>query len=198
MSARSPEDTSSALPESVRSSGLTRLSGARRLRTSAAARRSAPAGVVYSAVPLAANLRPKSPLGAAASSGPCDWRDYPTRVGTSCEQIRVVDYACLPAVSGQHSAYNALRGTDARRPTVRRAPQDAGARCSVCRRVIQVLADRASAAPTSLFSRPHVGFTAARARRSRFGPDRPSGASNGPKRDDTDDEPPVVTAYRQT
>jgi alkanesulfonate monooxygenase SsuD/methylene tetrahydromethanopterin reductase-like flavin-dependent oxidoreductase (luciferase family) len=57
LSAPSPEGTSSALLESVRSSGLTRLSGARRLRTSAAARRSAPAGVVYSAVPFGANLR---------------------------------------------------------------------------------------------------------------------------------------------
>jgi hypothetical protein len=136
--------------------------------------------------------------GDAASSGPCD---DPTRVRSARERIRVVDYACVPAVSAPHSAYSALRGTDALRPRVRRAPQDVGARCSVCRQLIQVLADRAGAAPTSPFPRPHVGFTAARAQRSGLRPVRPSGAGNGPerpKRNDADVEPPLVTAYRQT
>ncbi len=104
--------------------------------------------------------------------------------GAACEQIRVVDYACLLAVSARHWAFSALRGTDARRSIVRCAPHDVGTTCSVCRRLIQVLADRACTGFTSPSSRPHVGFTAAPARRSGFEPYRPSSASHGPDRAD--------------
>jgi hypothetical protein len=46
-----------------------------------------------------------------------------------------------------------LLGTDARRPAVRRAPHDGGATCSMCRRLLPVLADAASTGPTSLSRR---------------------------------------------
>ena len=115
----------------------------------------------------------------------------------SARAIRVVDYACLPAVIAAHSANSALRGTDAPEDPQSDVPlKDVGARCLVCRQRIQLLAGRASTGPTPPFSGPLAGCTAAPARRSGFGPDRPSGAGNGPKRDDTDVE--LVTAYRQT
>jgi hypothetical protein len=101
------------------------------------------------------------PLGGFGFIGPCDGVMAGREVSSAFRQIRVVDYAFQPAAIARHWAQHALRGTDARRPAVRRAPHDGGATCSMCRRLLPVLADAASTGPTSPLP-PDVGFTRAR------------------------------------
>ena len=103
------------------------------------------------------------PLGGFGFIGPCDGVMAGREASSACRQIRVVDYAFQPAAIARHWAQHALRGTDARRPAVRRAPHDGGATCSMCRRLLPVLADAASTGPTSPLPPPDVGFTRARA-----------------------------------
>lgn len=102
------------------------------------------------------------PLGGFGFIGPCDGVMAGREASSACRQIRVVDYAFQPAAIARHWAQHALRGTDARRPAVRRAPHDGGATCSMCRRLLPVLADAASTGPTSPLPPPDVGFTRAR------------------------------------
>jgi hypothetical protein len=110
-----------------------------------------------------ASAKGHGPLGDVGFIGPRDGVMAGREASSACRQVRVVDYAFQPAAIARHWAQHAVRGTDAQGPRVRRAPHDVGATCSMCRRVLPVLADTAGPGPRSPLPPPDVGFTPARA-----------------------------------
>jgi ferredoxin-NADP reductase len=70
--------------------------------------------------------RRQAPLGDAGFIGLRDGVIAGHEAGSARGQVRVVDYSCQPALTAPSWDQCALRGTDARRSTVRRVPHDVG------------------------------------------------------------------------